>query len=89
MVCVEYGGPGTPRFSKTLEYDLLSPAEHWAVFLDTEVVGTLCYSYEFEKLCISAINRTTLQQTTIVTDLPSPVKHLATLPFSILTLALL
>ncbi|KAF9529727.1 hypothetical protein CPB83DRAFT_893246 [Crepidotus variabilis] len=77
VVCVKHGGTNTPTLCLTLEVDLISPAEHWAVFIDVDVVGTLCYSYEMEKLCVTAVNRSTGQQTFITTDLPSEEVPLA------------
>jgi hypothetical protein len=42
---------------------------YWAVFLDNDIVGTLCYNKDATKLAVLAVNRTTGKDSFIVTDL--------------------
>jgi hypothetical protein len=48
-------------------------AFYWAVFLDHDIVGALCYSDDAMKLCVFAVNRITAKDAFIITDLPNEV----------------
>ena len=75
VVGVEYGREDI-GFKLIFKHDLTKGTKHWCVFLDDDIIGTLCCRHEDDKgltLCVSAWNLSTLKGVLITTDLPSSV----------------
>jgi len=75
IISVEYGNTDIAlKLTFKHEFRPGLGTEHWAIFLDKDVVGTLSYDLEGQKLCIVALNQLTTKEIIITTDLPGSVR---------------